>query len=138
MIDAKELRVGNIVYIEMPMLPTWQYHRIKGQDISDIETGAIGKIGVINIHPVPLTPELLKKLGSDTGTYISVWGSIYIHLALDPECILKPQREWTYHIQLCDHTNDDITIIDRVDLRHLHQLQNLIYILSGNELNVEI
>lgn len=123
MINANELRIGN-----------WVTELIKNRIVSidGIEPShefvwvnylnGLGqyKVGIDNIEPIPLTPEILEKCG------------------FDKNCILKlSQRlniEWSYGKEFW-LTKEDEIIYYFENIQHLHQLQNLYWYLTNTELN---
>lgn len=123
MIRPEELRIGNWVYnpairANMQVYPMMipQLHRI------------VSEGGQPNIEPIPLTPEILEKCGfssvkqiDDTGLTQYRRKSIYFET-------FNSKIKWS-----------GIAVGDEgvmIDLNHLHQLQNLFYALTGEELEV--
>ena len=134
MIDKRELRIGNIILADYDVgevLEVWQeqirfrkLHPLSGFD--DVEI-----IHLNNVHPVPLTPELMEKCCNNKTTD----GGYRIAISEDRMqslFIYKSLAGWVAEL-FSFGTSKPLPI-----LHSLHQLQNLIYILSGNELNVEI
>lgn len=106
---ANELRIGNLVKLEGISRP------IKVSIIDTTETSTNTKY-----KPIPLTEEWLLKCGfeyCDTVTPKAYW--------LNGVCIEKVDSmfiEFSYGIVL----------------KYLHQLQNLYFALTGEELNIEL
>lgn len=137
-INAQELRIGNWIYIELPMLPIWQMHNVMAQDIADLAKGEMQKRGV-KIYPIPLTPELLERCGF-------VKDGDFDNHSIDY------YRNGCIHIQFPNYEGWDISYVWRdnvidekgmrkqydITLTSLHQLQNLFFALTGEELNVKM
>lgn len=115
MIDDRELRLGNFVYY--------------GESIRQIT--AIGNspqrkfVGVDNmitefevIKPIPLSQEILKKCGFE---YVGYWQLNDIEL-----CDMVYGEFMVAYLHTANH-----------EIKHLHQLQNLYYALTGQELNYQ-
>lgn len=111
MIEAKELRVGN--YFK------WSEFASMGVGV-DIITKENHYIYEGFKEPIPLTEEWLLKLGFE---YVSIYDS-YIKQTGQREFILR-KRDFV----LCD-------IDIRVQPKYVHQLQNLYFALTGEELTI--
>lgn len=139
MIKASELRIGNYFHpmsknVEVQIPASAVIHQVGSVDkfgnISVIEHDAKTiTLTTKEISPIPLTPELLKKIGFDTsenGTlYIQVGNTTYLeyqdgHWSVTPE---------TWRGTLIDFWGE---------VKYLHQLQNLYYSLSGEELKIAL
>jgi hypothetical protein len=110
--EANELRVGNYVNAEFG-LSNLQTHKLLAQDILDISKG------IVKIYPIPLTEEILLKCG--------------FKLAIDEQVyVLHDTIELTQN----DYGNSFYFIGNFIksDIKYLHQLQNLYYALTDNEL----
>lgn len=124
MIDAKELRIGNLVYLELGF-PSLDIHTIRPEDIASIAKDSK------NVLPIPLTTEILLKCGFDTDKitfwiYYSIKGTVsYLSLTCD--------YLWLYDNQL-----SNIDKYPRREIRYLHQLQNLFYALTQKELDIKL
>jgi hypothetical protein len=128
MIQPKELRIGNWfddVNNKSYMGPTRQqvesidrYGVNKWQDM-----GSSGQVEFENMEPIPLTPEILEKCGFFRNEYEKF---IFNHMS----------RE----ISLFEDINNRIRLrcdTHQVLIDHLHQLQNLYFALTGEELNYQ-
>lgn len=110
MIQAKELRVGNYVMRNGKTVTVWEL-------CIDEDRGRINYISESLYDPIPLTPELLVKAGVKE-VAPNVWSIDSLIMQFKDEVLLA--------------------IIDRgVKLPYLHQLQNLYFALTGEELNVK-
>lgn len=135
---TNELRIGNLVFIENDLLPETKgkIHKVYGiSEKHDSEfpksTGivSLNQISTIRnysqfdefIQPIPLTEEWLLKLGfrkQRTDTHLYMNGSLYIKINNN------------------GFKFDYFTSIQYIT--YVHQLQNLYFILTGNELKIEI
>jgi hypothetical protein len=126
LIKANELRIGNYLKLVGPSWTTQQrgiIQRISASDIVDIEfTGGDA------YQPIPLNKELLLQCGFTYST------DTELELSIDEsnKLVANPYIERGYAVQLCCQTN----WAGQKPL-YLHQLQNLYYVLTGEELNVE-
>ena len=116
---ANELRVGDYISLEIyPDLPRW--HRVKARDIFDISEG---KITLNSIQPIILTPEILKKCGFRKRYKredVYQCGAVFIKI-----------EEYNF-IFILGGT------IRLIKVFHLHQLQNLYFALTGEELKINL
>jgi hypothetical protein len=113
---ANELRVGNWVNDENGVIP----YQIRPQDFLPLSLPENeGKA-----NPITLTPEILLKAGfdkMDLGIFESNKYDIYLYYSKEANGFLFKSRP-------------DGGII----LKHLHQLQNLYFALTGKELKIEL
>lgn len=128
MIAANELRIGNWVRFNKPTVRPTQYLQVK--EIFCIEQTGEGyfvssnQYTPININkgvfPIPLTPEIFEKCGFikhiDTGNEFYTIGDFALH----------KNKEWFNH-HSCNNSIDTV-----------HQLQNLYFALTGEELKIEL
>jgi hypothetical protein len=108
MIKANELRLGNLVYPDMSYP---EPIKVCAKDFED----------TLHLNPIPLTEEWLLKFG-------------FVEIdTFDDHC---------YYLQKCDLGLDrsfqpyGIGFI--TELKHVHQLQNLYFALTGEELKIEL
>ena len=120
MIQATELRIGNYLTYHTPD-DTDMPCKIDAQDILNISTNYMHNA---EIHsPIPLTEEILLKCGfvkNELGDII-LNGLMLAHITSDDNFQFEytsPIMEWKI-----------------IDLKYLHQLQNLIHALTNTELN---
>jgi len=116
---ASELRIGNLVYVKSK--GEWVEVEVWDTLFCDINEDAA------KVKPIPLTEEFLLKFGFDEVAddcdcwMISKNGqATYIDLI---------QGEFYYYLEV----NTETSII----VKHVHQLQNLFYSLTGQELNTK-
>jgi hypothetical protein len=129
MIQANELRIGN-------------YVALKGGDIVPIADGGILAINQkrFECYPIPLTPEILEKCGFD------VVHKTNNHYAInDPNGIkdshkisVFPTINNQWHIAFSDTLNGYNDYTPTTKIQYLHQLQNLYFALTGEELECNL
>jgi hypothetical protein len=123
MIKSNELRIGNFIYVA-PVQPSSTVHKITGQDIAD---HANGKITLGLECAISLTAWRLVKSGfvKDRngwhlpGTQFSLTEKFY---PCWMDRMLWPQ---------------DISDFKHLSLQYVHQLQNLYFALTGEELKIK-
>lgn len=114
---VQELRIGNWVNY---MMIDGQFHPQK------IKSGQqIDEMGHYQPEPIPLTPELLEKAGF-TPEYRREDTTLY---KMDRISIDLDLGGWFYY---------EDTAIEDVDVKYVHQLQNLFYCLTGQELEINL
>lgn len=119
---STELRIGNLVQYngnlkETGKITTIFQDFISGLDYCQINYRNNKKHWLINIEPIPLTEELLLKMGYDLITES--------HYALSGHLIWKCND-----LFMCDKNG--------IILKHVHQLQNLYFAITNNELTIKL
>lgn len=115
MVKANELRIGNYVKTDTDTIVP-----IRGGGINAIETNQL------SVKPIPLTPEILEKCGFVKHGH--AWNNGQgnsLHYCAEDHCL---------QIAVFGPTFVPIAF----DVYYLHQLQNLYYALTGEELNVQL
>lgn len=142
MISTKELRIGNFVEFR-------HRHRdgdetniiISVESISGIEVGVVGKgvtVSSNDIHPIPLTREVIEACGADISHTEYVCKASNMRVCYDTAKIHAGDIEFC----LYRDDSDDVFVLstegelDFVKISSLHQLQNLIFTLSEEELAI--
>ena len=118
MIAANELRIGNWVMYDNRL---FQIEAIS-RSLPCLNTDEFG-IGVVdwnNINPIPLTPEILEKCGFDRNCILKIYQGVNIEWSYGKEVWLTKEGEVIYEFE---------------NTQHLHQLQNLYFALTNEELN---
>ena len=129
MIAANELRIGNWVMYDNRL---FQIEAIS-RSLPCLNTDEFG-IGVVdwnNINPIPLTPEILEKCGfvrNNTACYFGL-GNYYIHYQI------KTSVVGIAIINDDDRLDADEELSVDLNIKHLHQLQNIYWCLTSTELN---
>lgn len=139
-ICVKDLRVGNLVNLFLGMDDNCAQYRqchIKGvmTDLVGSSHYLIGNTWIEisnNLEPIPLTDKWLIKFGFLNGGYdLLFWylkdfelaGNDFLNEGED-----EPEYAFNYYI---DNTHKQILI------KYVHQLQNLFFVLSGEELEIK-
>jgi hypothetical protein len=132
MINKNELRYGNLVY-------TWDTDYEYGpgnqflQQVEEVRKNVVefktSHAAYYEIEPIPLTVEWMAKLGfewnaTDKRYYIQIGNILYLEFDTDFDCFIAPES-WAGS---CPWNN----------VKHVHQLQNLYFNLTGNELEIKI
>jgi hypothetical protein len=126
---ASELRIGNYVKL-MYNYEDFETVQVTLVDISDIEK----KNG--DFEPIPLTEEWLYKFGftnidkgdNDYITYADSNHDYYLQIDVR-------RKDGKYSI--LDNSFDDLRDFSMVDIMYVHQLQNLYFALTNEELKYE-
>jgi hypothetical protein len=120
---ASELRIGNYVKFDNH---EDEYYKVSGCDISELSDELID----LNASPIPLTEEWLLKFGFIRHHYDYANDVIYIKNIADNE-IDNAEFEWGVYP---NELGSGIQIKNRKSLKYVHQLQNLYFALTGEEL----
>ena len=111
--EAKELRIGNYVYSNKFVIKSY---------------GVDGFINILknidNFTPIPLTEEWLLKFGFVFDSYGEYCKGAY---SLDNEYTDKGVYNFVIHKETC---------LD-IEIKYLHQLQNLYFALTNEELTIQ-
>lgn len=126
MIEVKSLRVGNVFIRNIPTTRGTEYEH--GFVLTEKWMGKLfsedSSFALQDLFPIPLTPEVLDKVGfKKNGSY---WVKGLWQLPIYPkkdggEIIMVPNNNYA-----------------AIPLESLHQLQNLFWGLSGEELTVNL
>jgi hypothetical protein len=124
-----ELRIGNLVYKYYPS-------GIEIEAVNEINSYFVNGIGISAIEPIPLTEEWLVKF-----SFVS---------SMPYECF----RKWTFHNnnsrikgwvliffngKVCRRYlgKENSIYWNKIKIHHVHQLQNLYFALTGEELTLK-
>lgn len=113
--NANELRIGNYVNLKDKGL----YKIDRGYDLEKIEDWE----GTDYCTPIPLTEDWLLKFGFDKGSDI-IGDCFYIELKNNDDFVIHIED---YNMFLFD---------DNLEIKHVHQLQNLYFALTQKELTI--
>jgi hypothetical protein len=127
---ASELRIDNYIKL-MYNYEDFETLQVTLVDISDIEK----KNG--NFEPIPLTEEWLYKFGfvdidkrdHDYNTYTDSNHDYYLQ-----SDVRRKDGKYT----ILDNSFDDLRDFTMVDIGYVHQLQNMYFALTGEELTIAI
>lgn len=118
--QAEELRIGNFVlkddkYRKVEAISIPYHHLLSLKNNALLERAQFNEI-----KPIPLTEEILLKCGFEKlGKYTFVCDTALMQLEIDVV------------------TNKLVHSILAIEVKHLHQLQNLHHALTGQELNIK-
>jgi len=114
---ATELRLGNLV-----LYNNEQTHIINGYDIADLDIDPIED----SFTPIPLTEEWLLKFGFEKNDWKEIGKLFYYGWAKD-SFLIESTRDNTF---FCLDGKPETVI------KYVHQLQNLYFALTGEELKI--
>lgn len=133
MIDKRELRIGNKVHSP--------YHNLLFATVDGMTTGPIVMLREVStydtfesIEPLPLSPAILESCGFEVLN--GIVGQYY--LKTDRFLFSFYEDKNDIMIQDMKPVNTLAQGIANLKIEHLHQLQNLVYALTGTELNVNL
>ncbi len=149
MIRSTELRIGNWVNLneDGPLVPSQiEFIGFNVNGFNGYSAHFKGRSctledhlndGIIDVTPIPLTEEWLLKFGfekQEKGYSIGISDYGYVIEYLDW------REDWTFGIEYYDPVNDDelgkVYNFNGLGLKYVHQLQNLYYLLTGEELTL--
>jgi len=119
MVKANELRLGNLVY---GFKTIWQ---IDFTDFRNYDTDT----GELPYDPIQLTPEILERCGFQ----YYAWPDFlqFSHFIKNDFILRETDSGYSFfNTSKCDNSQRQHLVI----IRHLHQLQNLYFALTGEEL----
>lgn len=136
--EAQELRIGNIVKIDDEYLGpiegkvTSLNEKAEVELLLSVNKGNLGycRCGSDDIFPIPITEELLLKIGFKKENE---------HIAV------KPDKNCLVHFPNHFITGEYFVIafarlpgmLSTIPIKHLHQLQNAYYLVTGEELEIK-
>lgn len=123
MIEASELRIGNCVYVDEGFTPKEKavIRRISNTWVCVEGADDIYSLDIID--PIPLTVEVLSKAGF-TKSYDEIFELTFYDLGDVGICCLE--EEFTLSGQKMP------------PIKYVHQLQNLLFILRGDEITINL
>jgi hypothetical protein len=141
--EAKELRVGNYIYDDNNVVSNIKgiessiYAKRGSEEYSlriyiyprDSKDDARYGLGLVLCRPIPLTEEWLLKFGFTRHHADYSNGVIFIKSVPN-----NTEFEWGIYP---NELGSGVQIKNRVLLKHVHQLQNLYFALTGEELTVK-
>ncbi len=147
MITAQELRIGNWVYF-IDGAGNWVYSKIYSVDAKMVaisepfknedESTGQGFMLLNGVFPIPLTPEILDKYGFKKQTTKSVTG--FTRYCSQRMMLLVDDSENPFS-NITAYYERHLSIYECLGERRnlkLHELQNLNYALTGEELEIKL
>lgn len=139
MVKANELKIGNLVQLTAKEINKYLTKKpVKYQEVENIydfginispgyEGTADAEFDMDGIEGIPLTPEILIKAGfKKVGRYAIGGGSYHIYQKGKIEFLMiKDPGEYT------------LAFYETI-IKHVHQLQNLYFALTGTELEIKL
>ena len=137
MVEVRELRIGNFILHDDKICEVCAIYSNGLMDISPIDSYIVKERNNILIEPIPITEELLSRCGFEKREIVNV----------------DTEHQYIYHhkefgfiscnFAYCINDTNDYSEYDNVlelslPLKHLHQLQNIYFDLTGKELEVNL
>lgn len=127
MIKANELRIGNYVLT---------CHGVDLKIYGIISKGNTGGYLLETLKPIPITEEWLLGFGFE---YINIDNDYHIYASLDHNYYLQIDvRKNTDEYTILDNSVDDLRDFALVKIKYIHQLQNIYFALTGEELTLSV
>jgi predicted nicotinamide N-methyase len=129
MLDYKELRIGNIILSPDTNKPV----RVEIDHLRAIKNNA--SINGVFYEPIPLTPEILEKAGFENEL-----NQFFTSTKAVREGFIELEKDGDLYIVMLKQKNEDETW-DSVllnDIFYLHQIQNLFFALTNEELEINL
>lgn len=133
MIQQNELRIGNKLTDQYDrVLSVYEIRPIgirclyKGQQNTEIDGVRNGLFTFEDLHPIELSPEILEKI--EEATKVGGRGDYWIN---GVRIVLSSLDIWRYD-------NGAVMVENMPQIKYLHQLMNLYYALTGNELTINL
>jgi hypothetical protein len=148
MINVSEFRRYNTYSINGEIKQAWDLYRDHLNVVVDFHTQEIKGDHIGDIDPIPLTPEWLERCGFVKLVHLgrneySLW--IDEVLTIETLFILNNRTEEIVVRIVTTNENDDENIplgafvtYKNVNCKYLHQLQNLYFALTGEELQIKL
>jgi len=136
MVNARELRIGNFVNVLHPITKEWQYCPIKAMSIKNIEDNPDHELIKNNFAPIELSPEILDKCG-----FVKRRDGEYLYsIDLDKHISIVMSKDTFFPMLLQDaeFSGGELSVFCCNEIQYLHQLQNLVHALTGEELTVNL
>jgi hypothetical protein len=146
MIQSQELRIGNLLLSNREVCVVTGISRDRAE-IRTLQGKEIQSITFSSILPIPLTEEWMEKLSGDENGYLTL--SDLERKTDSSDMILLSTIEGYLHddgfLRVCAYEyekqadgniqgSDDVITLGYTHIRHVHQVQNLYFDLSGKEL----
>ena len=126
MIKAEELRLGNLVYDTSGKVNTINLDAFK-------YLLSYGGTDICQVKPIPLTEEWLLKFGFEFKNTPREYG--WLKSVLNREICWCHSKEISLEFKSGQYDEYTNTLLD-IDCQYVHQLQNLYFALTGEELKI--
>lgn len=136
-IKPQELRIGNLIQ-KKEYKSTWRIIAFWGTSMIEVDAGLVNfptddlhQCDISEFEPIPLSEDWLKRMGFeniDDEIDFSEWQNGWVLIYGNGS---DRQEPFTYRYSV-DENGDDVT----VEVKYVHQLQNLIHALTGTELEI--
>ena len=130
MISANELRIGNWVNVLHPFTNKWNPEKIKAKTILNLEENGKNSLMINNFSPIPITEEWLLKFGFGKDNEFD--NHFIDNGSLKNEIIRIATDSNYFTIDLFGGQ-----VFEIPNIKHIHQLQNLYFSLTGKELELK-
>ena len=124
---AQDFRVDNWINVLNPNTNEWKHERIKGKTIKNFQENPTHKLMLNNFKPIELTEEILLKCGFERINHIHGYSFFTLSKSKVNKCHIDIYENKTqymgYSVSHC---------------KHLHQLQNLYFALTNEELTINL
>jgi hypothetical protein len=136
MIKANELRVANLVYYKDKICPIESIERSGYVEVGTDIGGWVECCDVEDIEAIPLTVEILEGAGFEKNRD----NEFIISMALDFHLSISFYPDGAFPILIKDSEmyNGEAQMVPLNRLDYLHQLQNLYFALTGEELTLDL
>lgn len=141
MIDVKDLMCGNWIYLSDPedRENTREIHYIDEVCRDYIRVEDFGDFfDDIYLEPIPVTVDILKRIGFEEyedlpleGKFYRYWDKDYKYKLDVRDFWTNSRREWYIHID-----NDVCNTIGSGEFDYVHELQNLVRVITGYSLPI--
>jgi hypothetical protein len=137
-IAINELRIGNWVYPnDENATPYPVLGLLKDKWICCWENviGDIEYVKYSDAQPITLTPEILKKCGFEK---VKDGKMPYWKLVINRTEVISIEEDWSVGLNATDETSSQGYATNENRCKYLHQLQNLYFALTGQELTINL
>ena len=127
---VEELRIGNLIehnYFSSPPVTITGLKKDKGTDLVYISDPTFNTINIEQVKPIPLTEEWLLRFGFEETTD----KGLILYYELSSGAYLEKVGEV---LRLFDRGG---YMLSHDNLKHVHQLQNLYFALTSEELTIK-
>lgn len=135
MVNVKDLMVGN--WVKSPQGITQVHNVLTDKIITKNDKRGVYCYHTTDIEPIPVTLDILKRIGFEAHkgicpkTFYRYWDKEYRYkLDVDPD-FCNSDRKFSIHID-----NGDCNTIGCGEFTYVHELQNLVRIITGHNLPI--